>query len=113
MTWPFPHPPPAPTAALERRLRAHERRLGLLIPCRSRSDAHLLDHLRMTFVTPMVPPRPDMLVSGTGDGPEIGAHSGIVERNGIWVLTVDGVWVGDFRTRAQAEAAAERAAGRR
>ncbi|GAA0307023.1 hypothetical protein GCM10008966_29480 [Rhodovulum strictum] len=46
---------------------------------------------------------------GPLDGSEGGARSEITERNGIWVLTVGGVWRGDYRKRAHAEAAAGQA----
>ncbi|MGY6633193.1 MAG: hypothetical protein ACXIU8_05555 [Alkalilacustris sp.] len=109
MAWPFPHPPASRTAALERRLHAHGRSLELLIPSRSASEPSLLDHLRATFVHPMdtggsVAPDP-----GPGSRTDGSARTGITERNGIWVLSVGGVWRGDYRKRAQAEAAAERA----
>lgn len=109
MAWPFPHPPASRTAALERRLRAHGRSLELLIPSRSASDPRLLDHLRATFVHPMDPGGPVAPDRGPGDRPDGSVRTGITERNGIWVLTVGGVWRGDYHTRAQAEAAAERA----
>ncbi|MGY6411751.1 MAG: hypothetical protein ACXIUV_12115 [Alkalilacustris sp.] len=109
MAWPFPHPPASRTAALERRLRAHGRALELLIPSRSASDPRLLHHLRATFVPPMEPGGSDAPGRRAGDRPDSGVRTGITERNGIWVLTVGGVWRGDYRTRAQAEAAAERA----
>jgi hypothetical protein len=109
MAWPFPHPPASRTAALERRLRAYGRSLELLIPGSTASDPRLLDHLRATFVHPMDRGEANAPGHGTGDGSDDTARTGITERNGIWVLTVGGVWRGDYRTRAQAEAAAERA----
>jgi hypothetical protein len=109
MAWPFPHPPASRTAALERRLRAHGRALEFLIPRRSASDPRLLDHLRGTFVA--APERGGWEAQGHAprEGSDDSLRTGITERNGIWVLTVGGVWRGDYRTRAQAEAAAERA----
>ena len=108
MAWPFQHPPASRTAALERRLRAHGRSLELLIPGRSASDPLLLDYLRATFVHPIDRGLSDAAGPGPGDESEDSARSGITERNGIWVLTIGGVWRGDYRTRAQAEAAAAR-----
>ncbi|MCC5985240.1 MAG: hypothetical protein JJU42_12835 [Rhodobacteraceae bacterium] len=45
---------------------------------------------------------------GSGEARKNGARTGITERNGIWVLTIGGVWHGDYRKRAQAEAEAAR-----
>jgi hypothetical protein len=106
MTTPIPHPPAPRTAALERRLQELDRRLQLLIPRKAGSDARLLEHLRTTFVTPPDRDRSDTPPGDTGGGTGEGAHIDISERNGIWVLTIDGVWRGDYRKRAQAEAAA-------
>lgn len=109
MAWPFPHPPASRSDALERRLRAQARRLDLLMPCRSASDLPLLDHLRTIFVQPMDRAGSDAPGRGPLEGSEGVARTGITERNGIWVLTVGGVWRGDYRKRAQAEAAAAQA----
>ncbi|TVP83697.1 hypothetical protein [Thioalkalivibrio sp.] len=109
MASPFPHPPASRTAALERRLRAQGRALEVLIPRRSASHPRLLDHLRATFVHPMDPGGTAAPDRGPGDRTDGSVRTGITERNGIWVLTVGGVWRGDYRTRAQAEAAADRA----
>ena len=109
MAWPFPHQPASRADALERRLRAQARRLDLLIPCRSASDPRLLDHLRKTFVQPMDRAGSDAPGRGPLDGSEGGARTGITERNSIWVLTVSGIWRGDYHKRAHAQAAAGKA----
>jgi hypothetical protein len=41
------------------------------------------------------------------------AHGQIHERNGIWVVTVGGVWLGDYTRLEHALAAAESAPGHR
>ncbi|MGY6634852.1 MAG: hypothetical protein ACXIU8_14085 [Alkalilacustris sp.] len=108
MAWPFPHPPAPRTAALERRLRAQARALEELIPGRSASDPSLLAHLRATFVHSMTPGGSVARGRDPGALAEGSLRTGITERNGIWVVTVGGVWRGDYRTRAQAKAAAAR-----
>jgi hypothetical protein len=84
---------------MDRRLRALGRPPALPIPGGSGRDPHLPDPLRAVFADPMDRAR-------SGQAGEDGARSGITKRNGIWVLTIGGAWRGDYRTRAQAEAAA-------
>ena len=78
---------------------------NLLEPGRSTPDPRPLENLRMAFAAPIDEAAPDP----PGHDPDEDAPTGITERNGIWVLTIGGVWRGDYRTREQAEAAAERA----
>lgn len=106
MAWPFSHPPALRMAALQRRLRTYGRALELLIPSRSARDPHLMDHLGTTCVHPKNPG--GSAAPGRGPGYPTGGsvRTRITERNGIWVLTVGGVWHGDYCKRAQAEDAA-------
>ena len=112
MDRPFSHPTATPPAALERRLRAGDRLFQGPTPGRPGGKARLMDHLSSTFAAPATPAGPIGPGRWPYDSAHEGAQTGITERNGIWVLTVDGVWRGDYRKRAQAEAAAARAAAK-
>jgi hypothetical protein len=105
----FSHQPMQPTAALVRRLREYARRLQSLVPGLPQTDRRLLDHLCATFVKPMPRAKQRPPIPETGDRAASLSHSGISERNGIWVLTIGGVWHGDYRKREHAEEASERA----
>jgi hypothetical protein len=105
---PFQQPQAKRRAALELRLRAHARSLEFLVPGRSAGVPHLLDHLRATFTQSSSPGGSKSPGRGSGGAPVKSARTGITQRNGIWVLTVGGVWRGDYLKRDQAVAAAVR-----
>lgn len=109
MAWPFPHPPASRTDALERRLRALDRRLAVLVPGMSARDPRLPERPRTTFDPSL--DRAGSEAHGQGPVSETAnrACTAITERNGIWSLAVDGIWRGDYRKLAEAEAAAARA----
>ena len=113
MAWPFPHPRASQTDFQDRRLRELDRRLAVLATGGSGSGPRSWDHLLPSFLRPVYHARSD----ATAPAPQAGAgnapRTAITERNGIWVVTVDGLWRGDYRKRAEAEAAAARAQSER
>lgn len=109
MTQRIPDRAASPSEALGRQVRAHDRRLNVLVPRGSDSGPSLLEHLCGTFGQPPVQGASDLPGRGRGrgnGGDDDNPDPGITERNGIWVLTIDGVWRGDFRKLSQAKAAA-------
>jgi hypothetical protein len=103
MTWPLQPPRASVPAPHTRSQPAPFAGLAPLSASETETDPRLLAFPQVMSVHP--PRHAEADAQGSDGDP--GARSMITERNGIWVLTVGGVWRGDFHTRSQAEAASD------